>query len=484
VHYVRSTRATVVDVGDAVLVLGRSIRRLDGDSAELARAVLAYLTHPRTRADVAAHVARLAGAAEADGTTTAVVGELLELLADAGAIAAPQPPATRVAAANIVVAISGAIAATHAPALITALHRRGHAVEVALTPTAARFVAVDALAAIAQRELHGSLWPRSASAPPPHVALAQWADVVVVYPASATTIGRLAAGDCSELVSAIATTTRAPVVVVPSMNLDMIDAPAVARNLAQLRSDGRAIVHGVPSLEAADAPAARRTAAAAAPPPHEVAAALDALLGARVLLRRDGTADRGSPRAWDAAYRASDAAAAAVLDAPADADIVAALAQHAPPPARLLDVGCGVGAIARHAAAAGYRVVGADISDAALGLARARDRDDAVVWLRDDACASALAGPFDVVVDRGVLHVLPRDRAAAWGASIARLGARTVIVKAHRDALAGATTGWTAAAIASLLPGYAVVEERATTLPHPRSHDDAPAVLAVLRTAD
>ena len=128
-------------------------------------------------------------------------------------------------------------------------------------------------------------------------------------------------------------------------------------------------------------------------------------------------------------------------------------------------------------------MVATDISEAALALARARDPASDIVWLRDDACATALAGPFDVVVDRGVLHVLARDRAPAWGASIARIGARVVIVKAHREAIAGVTTGWTGAAIASLLPGYALVEERAVTLPSPRGNGDAPAVLAVLRAA-
>src|SRR5438105_2027617 len=83
-------------------------------------------------------------------------------------------------------------------------------------------VARDALAAIARREPHTSLWPHAAHEPVPHVALAEWADLVVIYPASATTIARLASGDFSELVAATALTTAAPVVVVPSMNAAML----------------------------------------------------------------------------------------------------------------------------------------------------------------------------------------------------------------------------------------------------------------------
>jgi SAM-dependent methyltransferase/3-polyprenyl-4-hydroxybenzoate decarboxylase len=480
VHYVRSHRAVVVDVGESVVILGRDVRRIDGDSAEVTRAVVGFLARPHTRDEVIAHVAALAGTTAAQAAK--IVGEVLELLVGAGAIGAPRAATPAPRGVNVVVGITGAIAATHAPALITSLHQRGHAVEVAATPTATRFVALDALSAIAQREVHTSLWPRGGHAPPPHVALAHWADVVVVYPASATSIARIAAGDCSELVAAIATTTRAPVVVVPSMNLDMIESPAVVRNLAKLRGDGRAVVHGVPSLEAADVPAVRRNAGSVAPPPSEVVAALDALLAADALPRRVGAVvEVGTPRKWDAAYRAAAAALSPVLDAPADADIIAALAAHAPPPGRLLELGCGVGAIARHAAALGYRAVGADVSEVALALARARDTADAVVWLRDDACATALSGPFDVVVDRGVLHVLARDRAAAWAASIARVAARTVIVKVHRDGLPGESVGWSRADLAALLPDHAIVAELDVSLPHPRGGDAVPALLVVAR---
>jgi 3-polyprenyl-4-hydroxybenzoate decarboxylase len=283
--WLRSRRASAVDVGDRLLVIGGDgvIRELAGDSAELARVVLAFIARPRTTAEVIGHVEQLAGPI---GDRRAVVEQLLALLADTGTIgAAPRVEPPR-APANIVVAISGAIAASHAPALVLALQRRGHTIEVALTPTATRFVAVDALAAIVARPPHVSMWPDPPHAPVPHVALAAWADLVVVYPASATTIGRIAHGDFSDLVAAIALTTRAPVVIVPSMNADMLDAPAVQRNLDQLRADGHAIVHGVPSEEAADAPAERTAVAGAAPSPAEVATAIDALGAAAVLERR------------------------------------------------------------------------------------------------------------------------------------------------------------------------------------------------------
>jgi SAM-dependent methyltransferase/3-polyprenyl-4-hydroxybenzoate decarboxylase len=470
----RSQRAAVVDRGDGLLLVGRegSVRKLEGDSADLGRAVLAALSAPRSEDAIVAHLARLAGPIE-DRT---VIRQLLALLADAGVIASGSPAVVRGVPANILVGISGAIGAIHAPALVLALQRRGHTVEVALTPTAMRFVGADALTAITQRELHTSMWPPAPHLPVPHIALAQWADLVVIYPASATTIARIASGDCSELVAATAIATRAPVLIVPSMNVDMLEAPAIQRNLDLLRADGHTIVHGVPSQEAADAPAARTTLVGAAPAPAEVAATVDALRSAGALPRR-GSAPL-TPRDWDAAYRTLSPG----LPDTCDADLAAALAAHAPPPRTLLDLGCGLGQTARHAAAAGHRVVATDLSEVALALARARSseyRD--IVWLRDDACASALTGPFDVIVDRAVLHALARDRAHAYAATVTRLAAPNgvLILKCHRDT--GATTGWTAAALAALLPAFELVVEQAAELPGAKDPAPVPAILAVFR---
>jgi 3-polyprenyl-4-hydroxybenzoate decarboxylase len=476
-RWVRSQRAAVIDIGEDVALIGRDriVRKLEGDSAELARVVLGYLAQPRTTAEVVAHIESLAGPL---GERRAVVEQLIAHLAETGAIGAPAASeALQGRAANVVVAISGAIAASYAPALIAALHRRGHTVEVALTPTASRFVAEDALTAIVRRELHTSLWPRTPHAPVPHIALAQWADLVIVYPASATTIGRIANGDCSDLVSAIAITTRAPVVIVPSMNVDMLDTPAVQRNLELLRADGHVVVHGVPSQEVAEAPSVRTNVAGAAPAPSEVAAMIDALRAANVLHRREAAEPTADVRAWDAAYRkplvpwASDVC---------DADLAAALAAHAPSPRRVLDVGCGLGQVARHAAASGHRVVATDVSEVALALARTSS--DHVIWLRDDICASALAGPFDVIVDRASLHTLPRARMHAWATAMRRLVAKdgVVIIKSHRDGVAGVTTGWTSAALAALLPDFTIVSEHAAELPGVRDATPIPSLLVVL----
>lgn len=441
---------------------------MDGDSGELARVVLAFVSQPRAEAEILAHVEALSGQPLGEGR--AVVVQLLALLAETGAIseASEGSNGARIGL-NVVVGVSGAIAATHAPALISALHRRGHTVEVALTQMAQRFVAVDALAAIAGRELHTTVWPATPHAPVPHVALAQWADLVVIYPASATTIGRLASGDFSDLVSAIALTTRAPVVLVPSMNVAMLAAPAVQRNLEKLRGDGFVVLHGVPSQEVADAPSVRTTAAGAAPAPSEVAATIDALRSAGVL--------RAASSDWDGAYRAARVPWASEQ---CDDDLVDALAAHAPR-GRLLDAGCGLGQVARHAAGQGYHVVATELSEVAVELAARTDAR--ITWLRDDICASSLAGTFDVIVDRATLHTLPPARVHAWAATMRRLTApgSIVIVKAHRDGVPGVTRGWSGDAIAERLVDFELVADTPAELPGLAGPEPIPSVLAVLR---
>jgi hypothetical protein len=234
-------RAEVVgiyEVGETLVILAPDgdVHELSGPSAELARAVLGFVLQPRSRVEILAHVESLTGGPLPD---TAIVDDLLALLERTNVLVTDTPaaPAARArppARARVLVGLCGAVASSLAPSLVSLLQQRGFELRVIATEPALRFVQAEVLAALVHHPVRSSLWSEDPTLPVPHINLAQWADVVLIWPATATTISRLASGDCSTLVSAVALATRAPVVVVPSMNVEMYGQPAVQRNLAQL----------------------------------------------------------------------------------------------------------------------------------------------------------------------------------------------------------------------------------------------------------
>ena len=362
--------------------------------------------------------------------------------------------------------------------MLRGLHAAGCEVRVAMTRNAARLVARAALDALTHGAVWTSLWQRDARAAVPHVALAEWAELVLVYPASATTLSRIATGDCSDLVAAIVAATRAPVVVVPSMNEAMYGSPAVQANLAALRDHGRYVVHPALGIEVADPPHARPAMFGPAPPAGAVVDIVRHILGtARPRLPDDA---RGWEQLWATApaerlpwhadaiepplAEALDAHAppAAPVDAAQAAQALAAQTTPAVFARRLIDLGTGDGLVAVAAAQRGFEVTAVDIAPSALG--RARERAEAagarsIVFVLDDAAAPRLAGAFDVAVDRGLLHCLPLARRAGYAAAVtARVApGGTLLIVAHPP---GADLGtWPIGAdeLVALLPAFALV---------------------------
>jgi 3-polyprenyl-4-hydroxybenzoate decarboxylase len=255
---VRAPVVRIVDHGASTTVIGPSaVRRFDGDSAALLRAVLSIHARPVRTAELYAALAARAGASPGELPTQAI-DELVELLVREGVlVAAGEPPPRPAGSRRVVLGISGAVAAVDAPALIRGLQATGCEVRVALTRSAARLVSRAALDALTHHAVWTGLWQRDPRMPVPHIRLAEWAELILVCPASATTISRIATGDCSDLVAAIVAATRAPVVIVPSMNDAMYESPAIQANLAVLRDHGRHVVHPALGVELADPPAAR-----------------------------------------------------------------------------------------------------------------------------------------------------------------------------------------------------------------------------------
>ncbi len=388
---------------------------LEGAAAAFAATVLRELESPRARDELEALVVEATGSS----ASLLILAELLTKLLDAGILEERDeaPPASlrsspRVSR-RVVVAVSGAIAAVEAPRLVGLLQDRGFEVRVATTASARRFVSTQALAALTHAPVAKTSLRGSGGAWVPHVELAEWAEAVVVYPASATTLSRLARGDFSDIVSAIALTTRAPVLIAPSMNHAMLASAAVQRNLATLEDDGLFVALPSRGREVADPPGRRAPRGGVALGPERLVDLVAALIQAAAPARAVHASD------WDRLY-ASDEALAWEDGAAYDA-LVREIARVAKPGARVLDVGGGTGELAARLAAAGFRVVMTEVSSAAIERARARlgARADVLV-VRDDATDTVLGSEFDVVVDRATLHALPREALGGYASSARR----------------------------------------------------------------
>jgi SAM-dependent methyltransferase len=429
-HLVCAPNPRVVTGGGNVWLFGPAPNdgcALDGDSAQLVLAVLEHAREPIEQEALVAAVARTAGA---DLSQRHAIDQAVSLLVRMGALVqavdAPEAHAARVSG-RVVHAVCGAVGSAHSPQLVQLLLRAGHEVRVAMTRSARRFVARRVLEALTHRRVETNMWEGSPASPAPHVELARWADVVVVCLCTATTLSRLAAADCSELVSAVATTTRAPVLVVPSMNAGMLEAPTVERNLESLHAAWFFVAHPGVGQEVADAPPERVLRRSVA------ASFADVVRYTEFLLER---AAAGEPRLptradWNLEHeRLPDSCS----DAPLDPDIAAALERHAPSPSRVLDVGTGSGHVARGAALRGHTVVATDFSETAIRRAQAVAPEAPVTWLVDDATQSGVHAIFDVCIDRGSFGCTPLARRSRYLDQVARWlrPAGVWLLKVHR----------------------------------------------------
>jgi phosphopantothenoylcysteine decarboxylase/phosphopantothenate--cysteine ligase len=143
---------------------------------------------------------------------------------------------------RIVLAVTGGIAAYKVPELVRALTGAGHACRCVLTSEATRFVSPLVLETLSQHPASDDLFSSGEGGVIDHIALADWADLVIVAPATANVIAKLAHGITDDLVTAVLLATQSPVLIAPAMNVNMWDHPATQSNLAQLKERGVATV--------------------------------------------------------------------------------------------------------------------------------------------------------------------------------------------------------------------------------------------------
>ena len=137
--------------------------------------------------------------------------------------------------------VSGGIAAYKVVDLASALTQAGCHVRVAMTPSAMRFVGPATFQGVTGNTVLTGLWSQD-GAPEPHVALGDWAQLILLAPATANVIGRVASGRSDDIVTATLLAARCPVVIAPAMNDAMWSKRAVQENVATLRHRGVTVV--------------------------------------------------------------------------------------------------------------------------------------------------------------------------------------------------------------------------------------------------
>ena len=136
---------------------------------------------------------------------------------------------------NIVLAITGGIAAYKSALFARLLIKAGFEVRVIMTAGAQAFITPLTLQALTGNEVHTSLLDEHAEAGMGHIELAKWADLVIIAPASANTLARLAMGMADDLLTTVCLATTAAVIIAPAMNQQMWAHPAVSLNVETLR---------------------------------------------------------------------------------------------------------------------------------------------------------------------------------------------------------------------------------------------------------
>ena len=139
---------------------------------------------------------------------------------------------------NVVLGISGGIAAYKSPEIVRRLKDAGHPVRVVMTAGAEAFVTPLTFQAVSGEPVHRDLLDEAAEAAMGHIELARWADAVLIAPATANVLARLAHGFADDLLTTLCLATDAPIAIAPAMNQRMWRAPATRANLDVLLARG------------------------------------------------------------------------------------------------------------------------------------------------------------------------------------------------------------------------------------------------------
>ena len=144
--------------------------------------------------------------------------------------------------ARVLLIVGGGIAAYKSLELVRLLKKAGHEVTPVLTKGGEHFVTAMSLGTLAEAEVHSSLWQLKDEVEIGHIQLSRAADFILVCPATADLLAKMAAGIGDDLATTLLLATDKPVVVAPAMNVRMWLHPATGRNVQRLVEDGVKII--------------------------------------------------------------------------------------------------------------------------------------------------------------------------------------------------------------------------------------------------
>ena len=144
--------------------------------------------------------------------------------------------------ARVLLIVGGGIAAYKSLELVRLLKKAGHQVTAVLTKGGEHFVTAMSLGTLAESQVHTSLWELKDEVEIGHIQLSRSADFILVCPATADLIAKMAAGIADDLATTLLLATDKPVVVAPAMNVRMWQHAATRRNVEQISADGVQVI--------------------------------------------------------------------------------------------------------------------------------------------------------------------------------------------------------------------------------------------------
>jgi len=144
--------------------------------------------------------------------------------------------------AKVLLIVGGGIAAYKSLELVRLLKKAGHQVTPVLTKGGEHFITAMSLGTLAESAVHSSLWELKDEVEIGHIQLSRSVDFILVCPATADLLAKMAGGHADDLATTLLLATDKPVVVAPAMNVRMWLHPAIARNIQQLNDDGVRVI--------------------------------------------------------------------------------------------------------------------------------------------------------------------------------------------------------------------------------------------------